>query len=361
MVTTNPGGRTMSATMQALVLHAVGDLRLEQIPRPEPGPGEALIRVAAAGVCGSDVPRVYEHGTYSFPLVPGHEFSGTVEAGAGDDTPQVGTRVAVKPLIPCGQCRFCHIGSYGQCIAYDYVGSRSNGAFAEYVTVPITNLVPLADNVSLIDASLSEPAAVALHALRQGGVQPGDTVAILGTGPIGMLIAQWARIWGAGQVLLIDIDQTKLDLAAQLGLGTPCNSRKGDPISWSLDITEGRGIDLVIEAAGAPATFAQALLLARPLGRVVIMGNPAGDVRLSQSTVSQLLRKQLTVRGTWNSHFAALPVDEWRVVADMLAQERLDIRSTISHRVPLSEGVAALEMMRERREPYNRVVLVNEA
>jgi len=350
----------MTATMQALVLHAIGDLRLEKIPRPEPAPGEALIRVAAAGVCGSDVPRVFEHGTYAFPLVPGHEFSGTVEAVAAADSSLIGARVAVKPLIPCGRCRFCQIGSYGQCTAYDYVGSRSNGAFAEYVTAPIANLVPLADNVSLIDASLSEPAAVALHALRQGGVEPGDTVAILGTGPIGMLIAQWARIWGARQVLLIDIDQHKLDLAERLGLGAPFNSRQGDPLEWSQGVTAGRGVDLVIEAAGAAVTFAQALLLARPLGRVVIMGNPAGDVRLPQSTVSQLLRKQLTVRGTWNSHFSALPVDEWRVVADMLAQERLDIDSIISHRVPLSEGVAALEMMRDRSESYNRVVLVNE-
>ena len=350
----------MTEMMKALVLHAIGDLRLEHIPRPAPREGEALIRVAAAGICGSDVPRVYEHGTYRFPLVPGHEFAGIVEQVVGESEHSAGERVTVKPLIPCQRCSFCQIGSYGQCVAYDYLGSRRNGAFAEYVTVPLDNLVPLADNVFLLDAALSEPAAVALHALRQGGVQPGDTVAILGTGPIGMIIAQWARIWGAGQVLLVDIDPQKLELARKLGLGLTFDSRKGDPVAWSQEMTGGRGADLVIEAAGVSITFVQALMMARPLGQVVIMGNPAGDVVLPQEAVSQILRKQLRISGTWNSHFCALPVNEWQVVANMLAAGRLDLASMISHRVPLEQGRQALEMMHEQQEFYSRVVLVNE-
>jgi len=348
-----------SDTMQALVLHAVGDLRLERVLRPCPGPGEALVRVAACGVCGSDVPRVFEHGTYRFPLIPGHEFAGVVVSAPERSSAQPGARVAAKPLVPCGVCPYCATGDLAQCRSYDYVGSRRDGAFAEYVIVPAANLVPVSDSVSLEEAALTEPAAVALHALRQGGVQPGDKVAVLGAGPIGMLVAQWARIWGAGAVYLIDVDEAKLTLVEELELGLTVNSSLEDPVGRVLAETNGLGPDLVVEAAGVPVTFVQALHMARSLGRVVIMGNPAADVTLPQVTISQILRKELTVRGTWNSRMVALPVDEWRVTLDMMEQRRLRIGPLISHRVPLERGVEALTMMRDRSEPYNRVILTN--
>ena len=333
---------------ESLVLHGVGDLRYEEAPLPALQPGEALIRVAAAGVCGSDVPRVFDHGTYRFPLIPGHEFAGVIEAVAGPGPRRAGERVTVFPLIPCRKCAYCEIGAYGQCTTYDYLGSRCDGAFAEYVRAPQINLLPVPDGVSLADASLTEPAAVVLHAVRQGDIEVGDAVVVLGCGPIGMMIAQWARILGAGKVLLADIDPRKLALAAELGLGETFNSRAGDPVAWVQARTAGRGADLVIEAAGAPMTFEQSLRMARALGHVVIMGNPAGEVKLPQATVSQLLRKQLTVRGTWNSSFSALPVNEWQVVLDMLAAGRLNLQPLISHRVPLAAGVDALRMMRDQ-------------
>ena len=236
----------------------------------------------------------------------------------------------------------------------------ADGAFAEFVRAPQANLLPLPDGVSLAEASLTEPAAVALHAVRQGNVEVGDAVVVLGCGPIGMMIAEWAHILGAGKVLLVDIDPRKLAVARELGLGESFNSREGDAVAWVQAQTGGRGADLAIEAAGVPMTFEQALRMARPLGRVVIMGNPAGDVKLPQATVSQLLRKQLTVRGTWNSSFSALPVNEWQVVLEMLAAKRLDLRPLISHRVPLAAGVDALHMMHEQAEFFNRVVITNE-
>jgi L-iditol 2-dehydrogenase len=352
----------VQSTMPALVLHAIGDLRYELVPMPTLLPGEALVKIAAVGVCGSDIPRIYEQGTYRFPLIPGHELAGTVEQVREPGAHPVGERVTVKPLIPCRHCAYCEIGAFGQCTHYDYLGSRRNGGFAAYVAVPQANLVPVPDEVSLVDAALAEPAAVALHALRQGGIQPGDVVAILGTGPIGMLLAQWARLWGTGRVLLLDIDPLKLRVAEQLGLGETFNSRTGDPIAWVLEHSHGgRGADLVVEAAGASITFGQALHMARPLGTVVLMGNPSGDVTLPQATVSQILRKQLTLRGTWNSQFGALPVDEWQVVLAMAVAGRIKLAPMISHRLPLAQGIEAIEMMRDRREFYNRVVLVNEA
>jgi L-iditol 2-dehydrogenase len=350
----------MSESMNALVLHAVGDLRYEMVPAPELRPGWARVRVAAAGVCGSDVPRVFHHGTYRMPLIPGHELSGVIESLApeGDTKLQAGDRVVIFPLIPCRKCSYCEIGAYGQCVSYDYLGSRTDGGFADYVLAPLTNLLPVPDGVSLADAALTEPAAVALHALRQGEATIGDRVVVLGAGPIGMMISQWATLLGARQVMLVDIDARKLELAHSLGLGATFNAREGDPVEWVNQTTGGRGADLVIEAAGAPQTFEQALRMARPLGRVVMMGNPAGDVRLPQATVSQLLRKQLTIRGTWNSSFAAVPLNEWEVVLDMLAAGRLQVSPLISHRVPLAGGPAALRMMRDQSEFFNRVVIV---
>ncbi|MBC7256159.1 MAG: galactitol-1-phosphate 5-dehydrogenase [Chloroflexi bacterium] len=345
-------------TMKALVLHAVGDLRLEEVPRPRPAPGEALVRVAAVGVCGSDVPRVYEHGTYRYPLIPGHEVAGVVEAVNGAPLSYVGERVTIKPLIPCRACRYCQIGAYGQCESYDYLGSRRDGAFAEYVCAPVQNLVRLPKEADLVEAALTEPAAVALHAVRQGGIQPGDCVAVLGAGPIGMMVAQWARIWGAGKILLVDIDERKLQLAQRLWLGETWNAREGDPVGWAWEQTLGFGVDFVVEASGASVTLEQAVGMARPLGRVVILGNPSGDVILPQKTASQILRKQLVLVGTWNSQFTALPVDEWRVTVEMIAGRRLDVRSLISHRLPLTEGVEALAMMHERRAFYSRVVFL---
>jgi len=272
----------------------------------------------------------------------------------------VGDAVAIKPLIPCRQCAFCEIGAFGQCTDYDYIGSRRDGAMAEYVLAPVENLLRLPDGLDPLEAALCEPTAVALHAVRQGGVGAGDVVAILGSGPIGMLAAQWARILGAEEIILVDVDAAKLALARRMWLGRTVDSRQADPVAAVREIGRGLGADLVIEAAGVPATFDQALLMARPLGRVVILGNPSADVTLPVASVSQILRKELVIRGTWNSSFAHLPTDEWQVSLRYLADRRIDVKPLITHRLPLAQGVAALEMMRDRTEPYARVVLTNE-
>ena len=187
-------------SMHALVLHAVGDLRYESVPRPQAGAGDALVRVRFCGVCGSDIPRCFTKGTYHFPTICGHEFAGVIES-LGDEASgfAAGDRVAVFPLLWCGRCAACETGKYGQCEDYDYLGSRSDGGFAEYVVAPIKNLLRVPDNVSLEEASMTEPAAVALHSARRAKVRLGDSVAIFGAGPIGLMTAQWAREMGAAE------------------------------------------------------------------------------------------------------------------------------------------------------------------
>jgi len=344
--------------MKACVLHAIGDLRLEDVPQPAPGAGEVLIRVGACGVCGSDLPRVFEKGTYRFPTIPGHEFAGEVAAvGEGVAADWVGRRVAVFPLIPCRKCPPCEIGAFALCEDYDYLGSRSDGAFAQHVCAPVWNLVAVPDGVSTEAAAMAEPAAVAAHALRQGRVELGDAVLIFGAGPIGLMLGLWARGSGAGRVLLVDIDEEKLAFARGLGFEALCNARQDDPVAWAHAIT-GRGADVVIEGSGSGVAFEQCMHAARPLGRVVLMGNPAGDMTLSQQGYWAVLRKELTVRGTWNSSYCALPRNEWRLAVDAMAAGRLEVAPLITHRVDLEGLGDALAMMRARKEFANKVMCV---
>lgn len=346
--------------MKACVLHEVGRLSFEDVADPAPAPGEVLLRVGACGVCGSDIPRVFQKGTYRFPLIPGHELAGiVVAAGSGVDPSWVGRTAAVFPLIPCRSCPPCTVGAYAQCERYDYLGSRRDGGFAEYVCAPEWNLVPIPEGVSLEAAAMVEPAAVASHALRQAGVDIGDTVAVYGAGPIGLLVGMWARAWGAEKVLLVDIDPAKCDFARSLGFEHTCNGRNQDAPAWVKDATEGRGADVVIEATGASPAFEQCMHSARAFGRVVLLGNPAGEMRLSQDGYWAILRKELQVRGTWNSSYGVPPRDEWRLSLAYMASGRLDVEPLISHRVALDGLWDSLVMMRDRAAFSSKVMYVN--
>ena len=238
--------------MKALNLHAVGDLRYEDVPMPVRQAGEVLLKVHACGICGSDLPRVFTKGTYHFPTIPGHEFAG--EIVEADDPSLVGRRAAVFPLLPCRKCEACQVGEYAQCSDYDYYGSRRDGAFAEYIAVKEWNLVFFDDSLSYEEAAMCEPAAVALHAIGQASVGIGDTVAVFGAGPIGIMLGLWARTAGAFRVILCDIDPTKVEFARKQGFDA-VNSRETDPVEYIRTQTGGRGADACIEGyvyAGNP-------------------------------------------------------------------------------------------------------------
>ena len=346
--------------MKAAVLHAVGDLRYEDVPIPKITVGEILVKIRAAGVCGSDIPRVMTKGTYSFPLVPGHEFAGEVDQ-VGDHAIapfDVGDRVAVFPLIPCGKCSYCQIGEYAQCDSYDYLGSRRDGGFAEYVAAPAENLVPIPGNVDFDCAAMTEPASVALHALRRTGVDAGDSVAILGAGTIGIILAQWARICGAGRVFITDVVDEKLDVARGYGFEDCINAVQGDPVKRIVGETDGRGADICIEAAGTSVTFEQSIRIARKLGKVILMGNISGDVIIPERTASAILRGQLTIYGTWNSSFTAVPKNEWRTALQFMSSGVLDLKPLITHKFKLDQVNDAFDMMYNRREFFNKVMFV---
>jgi L-iditol 2-dehydrogenase len=327
--------------LKACVLHDIGDLRYEDVPTPVAETEEMLLQVRASGICGSDIPRVFVKGTYHFPTIPGHEFSGVV-VGGGDEN-LLGKRAAVFPLIPCRTCPMCKAGEYAQCSDYDYYGSRRDGAFAEYIAVKKWNLVFIPDNVSYEEAAMCEPASVALHAIRRAGVEPGQTVVIFGAGPIGIILAQWAKAAGAKDILLYDIDAEKCAFAEQMGFGI-----------WH----EGLTADVVIEGTGAASALVSCISCAKPFAKLVLMGNPFGDMPLSQKVYWEILRKQLTLTGTWNSSYNDRQND-WADTLREISAGHLNLQPLITHRFDLAECGSAFDIMRSRTEFFSKIMFVN--
>lgn len=330
--------------MKAYVLHGIGDLRYNDWPVPELQPGWALVKVLAAGICSSDIPRIFTKGTYHFPTIPGHEFCGRVEVVADSvDSNWIGKRVGVYPLIPCKKCSSCWKGQYETCEHYDYLGSRRDGGFAEYVAVPVWNLLELPDTVSDIQGALLEPAAVALHAVKRAEIPSGGSVCIVGTGSIGLLAGQWAKLRGAGRVVIKGRSEAKRSLAEDCGLEYITDSAP------SL-------FDRVIEAVGSEQALAESLDLTAPDGAVVLMGNPDGPRNLSQDTYWKILRKQLTLTGTWNSSYCGENCD-WMEAIGSMEQGKLRTNEIITYVLKISELMKGLNMMREKCEPYGKAII----
>lgn len=345
--------------MKALVLHAVGDLCMEEVECPSLKKGEVLLKIMAAGICGSDIGRVFDHGTYHFPTIPGHEFAGKIiDVGEDVDKGLIGKKAAVFPLIPCMRCEYCQVGEYAQCKDYNYFGSRCDGGFAEYLCVPEWNLVPVPEEIPYEQAAMCEPAAVAIHALRRFGVDIGDVVAIFGAGPIGLMLGLWSRAWGASKVILIDIDQTKLDFAVKQGFTCVCNSKQTDPVAFIKENSGGMGADLIVEGTGVSAPLEAAMFSAKTFGKIVCMGNPAREMMLSQKAYWEILRKQLRLSGTWNSTYTVTNKNEWQLSLEAMRSGIIDMSPLITHRLPLDAGMSPFLMMRNRTEFFNKIMFM---
>jgi len=341
--------------MKALVLHENKKLIYTDVPDPEkPGEEWVLIKVAATGICGSDIHRGFGGGAYHYPLIMGHEFSGYVEAPPSGSAYKKGDRVTVFPLIPCRKCVPCQTGNYAQCVDYDYLGSRRDGAFAEYVYAPEANLIPIPGHVDMEHAAMTEPCAVALHGANKFTMRPNASAAVYGAGAIGNMVAQWLRIRGAREILIVDIDQEKLQTAASMGF-IPVNSRETDPVQEIYSRTGGLGADCVVEAVGLPATFLQAVQSTARFGETVFLGNIEGEFVIGEKDFSNILRKEITIYGTWNSKFAPAGSSEWNAVLEYL-DRGIDVGPLISHRPHLSEAVELFDRMVNKTETISRVI-----
>jgi len=343
-------------TMKAVVVHGPGDIRYGELPLLHPGPGEALIEVKAAGVCSSDLPRALGDAAYFYPIILGHEVAGQVaEVGKEVKGVRVGDRCAIAPLLPCWRCEWCQRGRYSLCDSYSYLGSRTHGAYAEYITAPVENLVALPPQVDYEAGAMLEPTAVILHGLGRAEVRPGDDMAVVGAGPMGLLAIQLARIMGAGRLFAIDLVEAKLEVAERLG-AQPCLGEGA--AAMIAEATHGQGVDLVVETAGTAKAQESCLDLVRKGGRVLYLGLPEREVNLSQKAMHRLVREELTIYGAWNSYSAPFPGYEWHASLAYMAREQLQTKPLITHRFTLQQAKEAFIMMDGGKEFFNKVIFI---
>lgn len=328
--------------MKALVLEENGKLvwREHELRRVD---GWYRMRIAAAGICGSDLGRGFKGGAYHYPLVMGHEFSAVVEEAPAGGKYAPGTLAAVYPLLPCGKCAACAKGWIQLCEHYDYFGSRRDGAFAEELYVPESHIIPVPEGVTAEEAAMTEPAAVAYHGAHGFDMAKGAKALVIGGGPIGLIAAQWLRIRGAGEVTVADIDAAKLEFAAKFGFsvmdtGGAMRSSRPTGDNGTLGIMRPTDYDIVVEACGVSATRTMAVACCARKGVVSFIGNPADDWTFAKPLFSSVLRKELTMRGNWNS----VPDPDWRAVLAHAGKD-LNLKGLVTARVPMAEGTAAFK------------------
>ncbi len=329
--------------MRAVLLYGPKDLRIEERPEPTIGPGEMLLRVRAVGVCGSDV-HIYVHGqiggiSLESPLILGHEFSGDVVQVA-DDVANIrpGDRVAVDPARNCMTCEFCLKGHPNLCQNLHFCGMMpDDGALAEVMAYPARLAYRLPESIGYGEATLLEPLGIAIHATDLGKLRAGCEVAVLGCGPIGLLVIQMARVCGATRIFATDLWEYQLDLARRCGATDVLNVREADPAAWISEQTRGRGVDVSFDAAGAAMTPAQAVEMARRGGTVCLIGIPVED--RTEFRASSARRKGLTIKLVRRMKHT-YP----RAIA-LVQRGLVELQPLLTHGFPLEEAEKAFQLV----------------
>ena len=321
--------------MKAMVYHGNRDLRLETVPDPSPTEGEALLQVDYCGICATDIEE-YVYGPKfidkaKLPIITGHEVTATVvEAPDQYGHLTSGTRVALNTVLTCGTCFWCNGGETQQCEQFTVVGFDRPGGLAEYLSWPAEELIPLPDNVSSEAAALIEPSGVAHHCVQRGNIQPGETVAVVGAGTVGTLAMQIARAKGA-RVFAVDVKQMSLDLASSLGVEVAINAMEEDAEAILKDLTDGRGPDVVIDAAGAPNTPADCMRYVRRGGRVVLV---AIYTSTPEFDFNSIVAQEKTVIGT-----IAYSRADVQASVDLIAAGKLSTTPLITDRIGLDDVI----------------------
>lgn len=352
----------MSEFMKAYRLHDINDLRYESVEIPDCDEKSVIIKVRAAGICGSDIPRIYTKGTYNYPLIPGHEFSGeVVKTGKNVSKDILGKRVGIFPLIPCMKCRNCKNEKYEMCTDYSYLGSRTDGGFAEYVKAPEWNLIELPDSVTYRQAAMLEPMAVAVHAIRQATVRQTDTIAICGLGTIGLFIGMFLKEMGCENVYGIGNKSFQEETFTKLGFPKEnyCDAKNTNAREWLYRQTKEQGADVFFECVGKNETILLGIEAAAASGTVLMAGNPSSEINMPQNVYWRILRKQLSIYGTWNSSFTHSPQDDWHYVLDRLKTGQIHPEKMITHSYNMDEFMNGFELMRDKREDYIKVMLLD--
>jgi L-iditol 2-dehydrogenase len=342
--------------MKSIVMYAPRDLRFEESETPTPEEDEALIKVVSVGVCGSDIPRINVYGAHVSPIIPGHEFSGEIIEINGDPEGFViGDRVVIAPLVPCYQCKYCQMGEYSLCDNYSYYGSRTNGAFAQYVAVKKKNLLKIPDNVSYDCAATIDPLANALHGLKQAEFHSGDSVCVYGLGAIGLYMVQAARAMGASKIAAVDVIEEKLRIAMENGADEVFNGLDDD-IARQAYSYFGGGADVTVDVTGSPIAQHNAILSTAKLGRMILLGISHQGLQLSEEAVDRIMRGQITMRGSWNSFSDPFPGWEWTEGISLMTEGKVNCDAVITYKLPLEDAPAIFESIYKKELYFNKIL-----
>ncbi|WP_238005334.1 NAD(P)-dependent alcohol dehydrogenase [Dactylosporangium sp. AC04546] len=329
-------------TNRAAVMNGLFDLSIQDRPMPTAGPHQAVVRIEAVGVCGSDT-TYYTHGrigdyVVDGPIVLGHEVAGqVVEVGPGVTGVAPGDRVAIEPGTPCRDCRECRAGRYHLCPDLEFLATPPyDGALLQYLLIDSRNLYPIPDELSYEEGALLEPLSVGLWACKRAGLAPGDDVLVTGAGPVGLVSAAAARALGAGTVTVTDVSEFRLGLARSMGF-----TAEPGGTHTSVDF------DVLIECSGAPGVLAAGLARLRPAGRAAMVGMPKEAVSLP---LSQLNPNELTI-GTVNRYN-----NTWPLAIELVASGRVDLKPLITHHFTLDETTDALMLGRHVTDSVKAII-----
>jgi L-iditol 2-dehydrogenase len=348
--------------MKAAVVTANEIVEYKEVEEPVVTKGHVKIRVKASGICGSDIPRVLHNGVHFYPIVLGHEFSGdVVEVGEGVTKVKVGDRATAAPLLPCMKCEDCQKGNYSLCKFYSFIGSRQQGANADYVVVPESNTVVFDKSIPYEVGAMFEPSTVAIHGVLCNDYKGGEYVAVLGGGTIGMFTMQWAKIFGSKKVVVFDISEERLEMAKRLGADEVVNTLEADFMEKALAITGGKGYGYVFETAGQPITMRMGFELAANKANVCFVGTPHVDLTFTPAEWENMNRKEFKLTGSWMSYSAPFPGKEWELTAHYLATGQLLFdEGFIYKKMPMSQAQEAFDLFKTPGLVQGKVMLVNE-
>lgn len=331
----------MPKTMKAAVLHVPQEIKIEEREIPQIKDDEVLIKVKAVGVCGSDV-HYYEHGrigdfVVKKPLILGHEAAGIIaKVGKQVTDFEEGERVCIEPGVPCRKCEYCKIGRYNLCRDVVFLATPPvDGAFTEFLAHPADFVYKIPDSMSFAEGALIEPLSVGLHATRRGNVCSGSTVCVLGAGTIGISSIQSAKASGATTIIAVDLENYRLEMAQKLGATDTINAKENDVVKAVMDLTHGKGVDVVMEAAGAVPTTQQTVLLAKPGGVSVWIGMAPTD-RIPIS-IHKAITKEIDIRPIFRY------ANVYPLAVELAALGLVNLKPMISAEFTLEKTKEALE------------------
>lgn len=345
----------MEKMMRTAVLRSLREMAIESRPIPQIKPGEVLIRVQAAGVCGSDL-HYYEDGRIGdiqvkYPFILGHEIAGVVEAaGEGVESPALGTRVAVEPGIPCGTCEFCRTGRYSLCPEVRFLATPPvEGAFCEYLAYPAQWVYPLPDSMSAVEGALIEPLAVAMHAAEISGAQLGDSAFIFGCGCIGLLTLLVLKSRGVSEIYMCDVIQSRMEKARELGASRVFHGGREKVGEEIQKATKGRGVDCVFEVTGSQACLGETAEVMRKGGTVVLVG--LGPESVMDYDFGKLIWKEGQIRTCFRYR------NLYPKAIRAISSGKIPVEAVVSHRVGITELPGAMHRHMEQKQEIIKMVV----